>query len=150
MAVDVAALTTALKGVLVADATTGAYTIERAQRINADPARMPWLGVYPGPVSTAAHAIGTGSQRWRSEVQLLVVCQAVSFVDDGEAAHAALETILGAAQTAVEGNLSLGLVRTRVLSFSRDYRYATLDDDASGNLFLPWAVLTLTVEVFHA
>lgn len=144
---DISTLTKALETLLSDNSTTGQFTIERSQRINSDPGRMPWLGIYPGTATTAPHVLGRSNQAWLENVELQIVCQTNDYNDDGAAASDALEVLLKYVMDAVNANLTLGVNGARVVGARREYRYNVTDDDGSGSLFLPWAIITLTLEV---
>lgn len=142
--INVSSYTSALTAKLITALPT--TDIERGERINFDPGRCPWVGVYPGNVSTAPKTIGAGANRWASEMQIQVVAQTSSFVNDGQAASDALEALIASIEQAVDADLTLGLSGFRVLSTSREYRYVVFDDDGGGSIFMPQAVISFNCE----
>lgn len=142
--INVSIYTTALYNKLVAAGLTA--TIERGERINFDPGRCPWIGVYPGRVDSAPKTLGGGSSRWSSIVELQVVVQTCSFNNDGTAASDALETLIEAMLQAIDNDLTLGIVGCRILSNSREYRYVVFDGDEQGTIFMPQAVVKFKLD----
>ena len=142
--INVGTYTTALYNKLVAAGLTA--TIERGERINFDPGRCPWMGVYPGSVSSAPRTLGGGSSRWSSSMELQVVVQTCSFDNDGRSASDALETLIESMLQAIDNDLTLGVVGCRILSNSREYRYVMFDDDGQGTIFMPQAVVKLNID----
>ena len=137
--------TTALYDLLLAEGLAGDYTIERGTRINFDPGRCPWVGIYPGTSTGAPRAMG-GSQ-WMYKAELQIVAQTASFVGDGQDASDALEALLKALDDAINTDLTLGITGCRVTEISREYRYVVFDDDGLGELFMPQAITKLNIEV---
>ena len=82
--INVSSYTTALYGKL--NTALSSYNVERGVRINADPGVCPWVGVYPGQVSSSPKTLGGGTARWAHDVELMFVVQTASFVDDGSSA----------------------------------------------------------------
>jgi hypothetical protein len=144
--INVSTITTALYTVLSSAAGLSVYEIERGQRINYEPGRCPWIGVYPDKVSTEPLSIGAGSSRWMSRGAAQVVVQTSSFVDDGQAASDQLETVASEVCAAVASNLTLGILGLRIVGVSRDYRYVVFDDDGAGSVFMPQVVLRFEFE----
>lgn len=120
------------------------YKIERGTRINFDPARTPWIGIYPGHVNTRPN--GACGKRWRNVAELQVVIQTASFKDDGTAASDDLERILEEVEALANDDLTLGVTGARVVGFTREYRYVVFDEDGSGGLFFPQAILKMELE----
>lgn len=144
---DIATLTTPLKALLEADAgiVLAGATVERSTRINFDPARAPWIGVYPGTVNSAPRAMG--GRQWSDDVELQIVVQAASLSDDGTAASDELEDLLKLVYDLLNANLTLGVTGARIIKLSREYRYVLLDEDGLGNLFMPQAIVKVGLEV---
>lgn len=145
--INISTLTTALAAALSNSAalTTLGCTVERSTRINFDPARTPWIGVYPGTVNTAPKTIGGHS--WVDHVSLQVVAQTASFSNDGTAASDLLESLAAAISDVVNSDLTFGISTARVMSFEREYRYVVFDDSGSGDLFMPQVIIKLQLEV---
>lgn len=145
--IDASSLSTALYSQLSTNAAIIAASceVERSTRVNFDPARTPWLGVYPGDIDSVPRAMG-GNQ-WVETAELQVVVQTASYSSDGTAASDALEGVVKAVLDAVIANLTLGLAGVRVVSTSREYSYVMLDSDGSGDLFMPQAVIKFKLEV---
>jgi len=145
--INIKTLTTALFDLLDASSTlhVAGCTIERSTRINFDPSRTPWVGVYPGTVTTTPKAMG--GRMWQNETELQIVIQEASLSDDGTSASDALEDIIDAVLTVVDGDLTLGVANVRVLSINREYSYVVLDSDGNGELFMPQAILKIKLEV---
>jgi hypothetical protein len=117
--------------------------VERSTRINLDPSRCPWIGVYPGTVDTTPKLIAP--RTWNNALELQVVAQTASFTDDA-AASDELETLIAAIMDVADANLTLGITGLRIIGFSREYRYVQFDDDGSGSLFMPQAVIRVKIE----
>lgn len=145
--IDEGTLTRALETVLLATSSLATATIERGTRINFDPGRCPWIGIYPGQVDTQPRTLGAGSARWMSKVVPQVVVQTASFDGDGQVASDALEELVHLVQEAVDADLTLGVTGARITSMSREYRYVIFDDDESGSLFMPQVIIKFTMEV---
>lgn len=146
--IDVSTLTIALHAKLVASTTLDNLNCERERsaRINFDPARCPWVGTYPGNVSTTPRNVSI--RQWNDEVELMVVAQTASFGNEGTDASDLLEALIAAVLAVVTtDNLTLGLTGVRLLSMSREYRYVVFDSDGQGDLFMPQAVIKLKFEV---
>lgn len=146
--IDIGTQTAALETKLNAAATLDAYTIERSQRINFDPAKCPWIGVYPGSVNSRPKTISSGgNSRWDNEAEIQVVAQTSSYDADGKTASDQLEDVIKLILDAVNADLTLGVTGTRVVAVNREYRYVVFDDDQSGSLFMPQCVLKIHMEV---
>ena len=146
--IDISTLTVALYDKLVTSTALDILNCERERstRINFDPARCPWIGVYPGNVNTLPRSVSI--RQWSDEVELMVVAQTASFGNDGTDASDLLEELIAAVLAVVTtDNLTLGLAGVRLLSMSREYRYVVFDDDGQGDLFMPQAVIKLKFEV---
>lgn len=135
-----AAAETALAGV--------SATVERGERINFDPARCPWVGIYPGELETVPKTLGgAGAQRWQTTGNFQIVCQTSSFQDDGQAASVALEQLAADVLDALfGGDLTLGLAGVRMVGVSREYRYVVFDEDEGGSIFFPQVVLRIRLD----
>lgn len=144
---DVSTLTTALHGKLVTAFALLPEVIERGTRINFDPAiaMNGWIGVYPGTVETSPRAMG--GRAWKDDAALQVVVQSASYSSDGTAASDALEARIKLVLDAIDADLTLGVTGARVTRYSREYRYVVFDDDGSGDLFMPQAVIKVFLEV---
>lgn len=146
--IDISDYTKALQTVLLADEDLSQYPVERSQRINYDPGRCPWIGVYPDQVNTSPLALAvTGNNRWRSTFSLQVIVQTSSFIDDGASASDELEDIVQSVESAVDADLTLGLAGARCVGFDREYRYVEFDDDGQGTVFMPQCIIKLNMEV---
>lgn len=146
---DISTLTVALHGKLVASATlqalgSTAANTERGTRINFDPSRCPWMGVYPGVVDTSPKLIG--SRTWSDMAELMVVVQTASFSSDGTSASDLLESIIKTIEDVIVADLTLGIQGVRVLKLHREYRYVVFDDDGMGDLFMPQAIIRVSLE----
>ncbi|OGC95826.1 MAG: hypothetical protein A2W25_15230 [candidate division Zixibacteria bacterium RBG_16_53_22] len=146
--IDVSTLTIALHDKLIDSTALDLLRCERERsvRINFDPARCPWVGVYPGTVETNPRT-AAGSKSWTEPVELQVVAQTASFGSDGADASDALEGLLKAIMDVMNEDLTLGITGARVVKFRREYRYVQFDDDGQGDLFMPQAVITISLEV---
>lgn len=144
--INLSTVTTALYDALVANAGLSDTTIERSTRINFDPARAAtgWIGVYPGTLTSTPRAMG--GRQWQDEGALQVVVQTASFGSDGTTASDLLEALVGEVIDAINADLTLGLTGCRVVGFEREYRYVIFDDDGSGDLFMPQAVIKVKIE----
>ncbi len=148
--INVSTYTKALYTKLVALAALSAVTMERGERINFDPGRCPWLGVYPGTVSSTPKTLGAGNNRWASQLELMIVIQTSSFEDDGQAASDSLEGYIEAALQGIDADLTLGVAGCRILRTSREYRYVVMDEDGNGTVFMPQAIIKLQMEARSA
>ena len=145
--IDVSTLTIALHDKLVASAALDNLDCERERstRINFDPGRCPWVGTYPGTVETNPRTASGAS--WLEPVELQVVAQTASFGSDGAEASDALESLIKVIMDVINADLTLGITGVRVLKFRREYRYVVFDDDGQGDLFMPQAVIKISLEV---
>lgn len=143
--IDISSYTTALASVL--STALPLYEIERSERINFDPGRCPWIGVYPGPVESTPKTLGAGNSRWSNAAELQFVVQTASYSDEGQEASDQLEGIVGTALQAIDLDLSLGVQGCRVLSVSREYQYVVFDDDAQGSIFMPQCLVKLRTDI---
>ena len=146
--IDEGVLTRAIETLLNDTATLDdTVTIERSTRINFDPARCPWIGVYPGEVVTKPKTLGAGSARWNSAATPMIVVQTMSYEGDGQTASDQLETLIQTIQEVIDADLTLGVAGARVVGISREYKYVVMDGDESGSLFMPQCVIKLSMEV---
>ncbi|MFA6213545.1 MAG: hypothetical protein WC714_29175 [Candidatus Obscuribacterales bacterium] len=146
--IDVSTLTTALYDKLVDSTALDNLNCarERSTRINFDPARCPWIGVYPGAVSTTPRNVSI--RQWDDDVELMVVAQTASFDTEGTAASDLLEELIAVVLAVVTtDNLTLGITGVRLLSMSREYRYVVYDQDGQGDLFMPQSIIKLKFSV---
>ena len=144
--IDISVYTLALYDLLVADATLyGQTTIDRGTRINFDPGRCPWVGIYPGDVATAPKLIA--ARTWSSTFDLQVVIQTASLSDDGTAASDLLGALIKQVLDIIDADLTLGVSGARVIGISWEYKYVVFDSDGSGDLFMPQAILKIKMEV---
>jgi len=144
--INVSTLTTALYNALVANAglTTLGCTRTRGERINYDPGKCPWIGVYPGTIESSPRT--AVAKAWDEKVELQVVAQTSSFGSEGTAASDLLESLVAAVADAVNDTLTLGVTGVRVVKFRREYSYVLFDDDGSGDLFMPQAIIKISLE----
>ena len=144
---DISTLTIALYNLLVTAFAASTEVVERGTRINFDPAIAMdgWVGVYPNTVESTPRAMGGNA--WKDEPVLQVVVQAGSYSNDGTEASDALEARIKTVLDTVVADLTLGVTGVRVVRFSREYRYVVFDDDGSGDLFMPQAIIKLFLEV---
>lgn len=144
--INVSNITSALESVIVAAGISG-LRVTRGERINFDPAVCPWCGIYPGSVSSNAHTLGAGSNRWLSTGDVQVVIQTSSFTDDGQEASDRLEELAMSVCAAVNDSLSLGVSGLRIApNVERDYRYVLFDEDGAGSVFMPQVALKFNFE----
>jgi hypothetical protein len=145
--IDEGILTRALQAIIVAANLSA--TVERGTRINFDPGRCPWMGIYPGTVDSRPKTLG-GSARWANIATPQIVLQTASYDSDGQAASDELETLIASVLSVIDADLTLGITGARVVAISREYRYVVFDGDESGNLFMPQVVIKLQMEVRSA
>jgi hypothetical protein len=151
--IDLQTLTKAATAALQANATltTANATIERSTRINFDPGRCPWVGVYPGPgVSSEPKALTSGSARWNNLIDMTVVVQTASYNTNGQDASDLLETLVQEVLAVVDADLTLAVAGARVVKVDRKYMYLVFDNKETGDLFMPQVNLTLKLEVRSA
>ena len=148
--IDFSVQTKALTALLKAATTLSTCNIERSNRINYDPGRCPWIGVYPDDLDTEPKTLSNSTATWANTGAVQVVMQTMTYEENGAAASDELETLIMKALAVVSANLTLGVTGTRVVRVSRKYRYVVLDDDESGSLFMPQVVLRLGMEVRSA
>lgn len=148
--IDFSVQTKALTALLQAAATLSTCNIERSNRINYDPGRCPWIGVYPGNLETAPKTLSNSTATWASTGEMQVVIQTMTYEENGAAASDELETLIDTVLAVVSANLTLGVTGTRVTRVSREYRYVVMDDDESGSLFFPQVVLKLFLDIRSA
>lgn len=148
--IDFSVQTKALTALLQAASTLSTANIERSNRINYDPGRCPWIGVYPGNLETAPKTLSNSTVTWASAGEAQVVIQTMTYDVNGAAASDELETLIDTVLAVVSANLTLGVAGTRIVRVSREYRYVVFDDDGSGSLFMPQVVLKLSMEIRSA
>lgn len=150
--INMSTLTIAAETLLQDAVTAGtiAATISRGQRINFDPGQCPWVGIYPGSVSTTPKTLGAGSNRWSNSATLQVVVQTASLTDDGQEASDDLETLVAGVLGVVNADLTLGVAAARVMQIEREYKYVIMDDDGAGSVFMPQCIIKLGLEVRSA
>ncbi len=146
--INISDLTTAVYNSIVAANITG-LTVERGERINFDPGRCPWAGVYPDALQTEPYTIGAGSSRWISRGQIQVVLQTSSFQDDGQQASDDLESLINSVCDAISADLN-PVAGYRILGFNREYRYVVFDDDGNGTIFMPQSIIRVGFEARSA
>lgn len=146
--IDEGTITRALETLLNNATTLSTATIERGTRINFDLGRCPWIGIYPGNVTTTPKTIGgVSASRWLSTAQPMIVVQTASYDGDGTVASDALEALVDAVQTVINADLTLGVSGARVVGVGREYRYVVFDDNESGGLFFPQCIIKIDMEV---
>lgn len=150
--INISTLTIAAETLLQDAVTAGtiAATISRGQRINFDPGQCPWVGIYPGSVSTTPKTLGAGSNRWSNSATLQVVVQTASLTDDGQEASDDLEMLVAGVLGVVNADLTLGVTAARVTQIEREYKYVIMDDDGAGSVFMPQCIIKLGLEVRSA
>jgi hypothetical protein len=148
--IDFSVQTKALTALLQAATTLGTCNIERSNRINYDPGRCPWIGVYPGNLETAPKTLSNSTATWANTGEMQVVIQTMTYEENGAAASDELETLIDTVLAVVSANLTLGVTGTRVTRVSREYRYIVMDDDESGSLFFPQVVLKIFLDIRSA
>ncbi len=149
--IDEGILTRALQTAFnAASATLIGVTVERGQRMNMDPGRCPWLGIYPGTVGSKPKTLGAGPARWNNTAEPQVIIQTMDFSGDGQVASDQLETLIQAVLAVIDLDLTLGVGGARVIGVTREYRYVQFDTDESGSLFMPQVLIKLQMEVRSA
>jgi len=136
---NVATITAALHAQLVA-ALGSTYQVERAEYINDDPSRCPWVGVYRGGLQLDPQTLGRGSNRWRAQVDLKVVVQAES-IDDGAQAEDNLQAYEKAVLAAIDADTTIGGTVQSVIAYSIDYDYVR---DERSSVYFQAAIITVT------
>ena len=117
--INLSTITAAAASVISAAGLTG-LTVERGERINFDPGRCPWCGVYPDSLTTSPFSMS--GQNWKGTGSIQIVLQTASFVNDGREASDALETLAAGVESALVANPTLGVQGVRIVGFNRDYR----------------------------
>lgn len=150
--INMSTLTIAAETLLQDAVTAGtiAATISRGQRINFDPGQCPWVGIYPGGVTTTPKTLGAGSNRWSNSASLQIVIQTASLTDDGQEASDDLETLVAGVLSVVNADLTLGVAAARVTQIDREYKYVIMDEDGAGSVFMPQCIIKLGLEVRSA
>lgn len=103
---NVADITGMVYTLLRADTALLGVTIERAEPINTDAARCPWLGIYRANVKYPPRGLGHGTGFRYQNASLVLVAQASGA--DGPACESALETLIQNALRVVFSNANLG------------------------------------------
>lgn len=119
-------------------------TVDRSTQINFDPARCPWLGIYPGDVDSEPKTISPAS--WREKMDVQVVIQTSAYSSEGQAASDELESLIKVVLDVVGTDLTLGVNGVRVIGISRQYSYVLTDENGTGDLFMPQVVIKLKLE----
>ena len=145
--INLSTYTTALYNAIVAGTYTTPATIERGERINFDPGKTPWIGIYPGSVESSPKVLGASNNRWSNLAELQVVIQTASYTDEGQDASDDLELLTSEVLQQIDLDLTLGVQGCRVLSVSREYQYVVFDDDAQGSIFMPQCLLKLRTDI---
>jgi hypothetical protein len=148
--IDEGIITRAIEVLVNAADALASVTKSRGTRINFDPGKCPWLGIYPGQVDTSPKTIGAGSSRWKNNLEPQVVLQTADYGGDGQAASDQLEALVGSFLEVVDADLTLGVTGARVVGVSREYRYVMFDGEGSGDLFMPQVVIKLKMEMRSA
>ena len=142
--INLSTITAAAQTVINGAAISG-LTVERGERINFDPGRCPWCGIYPDALTTSPFSMS--GQNWKGTGSIQIVLQTASFVDDGQEASDALETLAAGVESALVANPTLGVQGVRIVGFNRDYRYIVFDDDGNGTIFMPQVIIRPQLEI---
>lgn len=125
-------------------------TIERSVRVNFDPGRMPWVGIYPGRRDIEPGSLGAGPCRWKATTNPKILLQEYGFDYEGQDAAEKLDNLVSSVTEALSGEhnpgLRFGLTGVRLTGLTIDYTYVQSDEDESGEIFFPQAEITLTLE----
>lgn len=102
--------------------------VERAEPVNEDPSRCPWVGVYPTRGLFPIRTLGLGAGYRAQEPELIFICQA-SHQSDGAACQDSLGILVQAVTSAILSDPTLkGTVRT-LNDFEVTFdRYDKVDD----------------------
>ena len=146
--IDAGLLTRALETVL--NAASLGCTIERSQRMNFDPGRCPWVGIYPGVVKSVPKALTSGNARWKNEAEPQIVVQTMTYGTDGQIAADQLETLIQQVLAALDADLTIGVSGARIIGSTREYRYVQFDTDEQRSIFMPQVLIKLQMEVRSA
>jgi hypothetical protein len=121
-------------------------TTERSTTINADPGRCPWIGIYPDAVDSEPRTAVAKS--WMNHAGLQIVIQASSLADSGTAASDELEELIAAVLDVINDDLPLSGAGTgiRITRIRREYSYVLFDSEGTGDLFMPQAVIKVSLE----
>lgn len=122
---------------------------ERSVVVNVDPERMPWIGIYIKNSSVDPKILGCSNcKRWKGTLTLSAILQVNSLLDEGTQASDELEELISDFETVINNHIDLGVLRTRVVRFNREYNFVLTGEDLSGNLFRPQCTVDLTVESY--
>lgn len=138
-----AAVKSQLVAQLPATASNGrAYIVERGNVVNADPALMPWVGVYRARSESEPGRMGTGSgiKNWDSVLSIQIVVQAASY-RDGEHSDDLLGEFTDAVEEAIETDHTLGGTVEMITGYEVAYSY---NNEDSASIIFQNAVITIT------
>lgn len=74
--------------------------VERAEPVNVDPSRCPWIGIYPTRGTFPSRALGFGAGYRGQEPEFIAICQA-SNANDGAACQDSLGELVKAVTDAI-------------------------------------------------
>jgi hypothetical protein len=119
--------------------------ITQGELVNENPNRAPWLGIYTVKVSHNPESIGTSSRRWKGDIELVLVVQAVS-LKGGLDCYKLLEKYVKEVVSSVLGDTTFGNSIDLVESLDVDYSYNRTD---SSTLHFQEAYISLKVVTEH-
>lgn len=141
---DFSTITASLQATFEADAdlTAAGFKIERADYVNMDPNRAPWLGIYRTRIQYNPRTLGRGPNAWQGVLTLRLLIQA-THLESGEACEARLEGYIKNTLDAVWEDPTWSSVVDMVTGLDVEYSYK---EDESGTIWFQWAMVTITAE----
>jgi len=130
-----------LKDTLSAAMTS--HTVERADYVNMDPHRAPWIGVYRTRVKYDPRTLGRNAASWNGTVVIRLMVQQTSMIS-GEDCENQLEANIASVLAAVWSDETWESTVDMVTGMEIEYSYKEHELES---IYFQWALITLTAEV---
>lgn len=125
---------------LLKDALAKKYTIARGEYMNDDPSITPWVGIYRAKLALEPLTLGRTSNRFLTDVSLLIIVQASSG-KDGAQAEERLEEYQSAVISALDADPTLGGTVQTITGYSVEYTYK---ENERESLYFQEALITVS------
>lgn len=136
-------ITRAVEQAFLDDPLFNAFTIERGEFVNENPAVCPWLGIYRKDIDYAPETLGGGSDYWTAIMTLTLVVQATNY-SSGAGCEDDLEKLVTDVINKIFSDTTLQNTIDMVNNLKVSYSYVADDEET---LFFQSALIDMTLEV---
>ena len=127
--INAAVITEAVRALLEVELPSE-YRIERGEYVNTDYDRVPWVGVYRGPLKYDTATLGRGAKNWKAEFTVRIIVQAATNKGNANDAEDDLEEYLKAVLDAIMTDTTLSETVAMITGVNVTYTYNESDSES--------------------